>query len=274
MQLRLSNSVLVEYQHLHSVWYRKPQLYLLPLSLPAEQRAFAIDECNQAMIALFNTIDCAWTNHPFTIEPARNKPYQLRIAQVIGFNVPRTLVTNDPALVRHFYDDLRGQIVYKSLSRPFFVGTKTGLDHGFIKASIYTTPLEPRHLDFLDALKTAPGIFQEYVSKRVELRVTVVGSQLFAAEIHSQDNPGTRHDWRREQQGAAVCEPHGLPDSVATLCLRLMKELKLEFGAIDMILTPDNRYVFLEINPNGQYGWIERATGLRISEALAKHLAK
>ena len=111
-------------------------------------------------------------------------------------------------------------------------------------------------------------IFQAYVPKRVELRITVVGQQVFAAEIHSQHTHHTRHDWRRYDLDETPHFPHALPPDVAQRCLRLVQALGLCYGAIDMVLTPDDRYVFLEINPNGQYLWIEQLTGLPITDAL------
>jgi glutathione synthase/RimK-type ligase-like ATP-grasp enzyme len=111
-------------------------------------------------------------------------------------------------------------------------------------------------------------IFQAYVPKRLEVRVTVVGSAIFPAEIHSQQTHRTRHDWRRYDHGETPYLPHALPGHVAERCLRLVAELGLCYGAIDLVLTPDGRYVFLEINPNGQYLWIEHATGMPISGAV------
>ncbi len=272
--LQLPNTDLIEYQHVRSIWYRKPHPYLLPLELSLEQRDFAIGECQEAIIGLYKSLDCFWINHPLIIQQAANKSYQLRIAQELGFNVPRTLITNDPSLVKIFYKELHGKIVYKTLRRPFFVENKFGIDPLLVKTFIYTTPLEARHLDFLDSLKFAPGIFQEYISKQIELRVTIVGSQIFAAGIHSQDNPDTIHDWRRYHKGKLLWQPYTLPDSIAALCISLIRKLGLNFGAIDLILSPNEEYIFLEINPNGEYGWIEDQTCLPISEAIAKLLVE
>jgi glutathione synthase/RimK-type ligase-like ATP-grasp enzyme len=106
------------------------------------------------------------------------------------------------------------------------------------------------------------------VEKRVELRVTVVGTKVFAAEIDSQATNHTRFDWRRYDLGNTPHRAHPLPDDVAERCLALTQRLGLSYGAIDLIVTPDGRYVFIEINPNGQYSWIEHCTGLPITDAL------
>jgi glutathione synthase/RimK-type ligase-like ATP-grasp enzyme len=111
------------------------------------------------------------------------------------------------------------------------------------------------------------------VPKRVELRITVVGDQVFAAEIHSQKAKRTRIDWRRYDLAHTPHYPHTLPDEVRRSCVELVRRLGLCYGAIDMVLTPDGRYVFLEINPNGQFLWIEQLTGMPISDAICDLLA-
>src|SRR5207249_969990 len=113
---------------------------------------------------------------------------------------------------------------------------------------------------------------QSYVPKHVELRITVVGQLVFAAEIHSQESNHTRYDWRQYDFYETPYFVHKLPSAVASRCVQLVERLGLCYGAIDMILTPDERYVFLEINPNGQYLWVEEATGLPISEAICNLL--
>lgn len=128
-------------------------------------------------------------------------------------------------------------------------------------------------MGIVSKIKYAPSLFQEYVPKDVELRITIVGNEVFAAEIHSQQKEAARHDWRRDALALEHRE-HQLPDNVRLKCVNLAKAFNLEFGAIDMILTPDGRYVFLEINPNGQWAWIEEFTGLPISEALIELLCR
>jgi glutathione synthase/RimK-type ligase-like ATP-grasp enzyme len=120
----------------------------------------------------------------------------------------------------------------------------------------------------------APVVFQENMAKRLEMRVTVVGEQVFAAEIRSPEHFRTGTDWRHYQEFG--CEGfyavHSLPADVSQRCVRLCQELGLCYGAIDLILTPTGEYVFLEVNPGGQWGWIEEFTGLPISEAVARLL--
>ena len=186
---------------------------------------------------------------------------QLKRAGALGFELPPTVVTNCPEDVLALHREHGGKIVSKQAAKAF---SSTLGDH-MIR---YTELVSPRDLAHIDAIAHCPMIFQGYVPKLVELRVTVVGQQVFAAEIHSQTTNHTRHDWRRYDHGQTPHLPHELPRDVERRCVRLVEQLGLQYGAIDLVLTPDGRYVFLEINPNGQYLWIEDETGLPITDAI------
>jgi glutathione synthase/RimK-type ligase-like ATP-grasp enzyme len=121
----------------------------------------------------------------------------------------------------------------------------------------------------LEALPVMPVILQNYVEKRIELRITVVGERVFACAIHSQEgDAATRVDWRNDI-GALRHESFTLPPEIEEKCVALVRDLGLEFSAIDMIVTPDGEYVFLESNACGQWLWLERRAGLPIAGTLA-----
>jgi hypothetical protein len=104
--------------------------------------------------------------------------------------------------------------------------------------------------------------------------ITLHSKGNLAAEIDSQATNHTRHDWRRYDHDHTPIRPHALPPMQAELCRRLVRRLGLAYGAIDLIVAPDGRHVFVEINPNGQYLWIEDATGLPITEAVCELLCR
>lgn len=102
------------------------------------------------------------------------------------------------------------------------------------------------------------------------MRATVVGTRAFTAAIDSGAKARADDDWQRE--GAALVEEwehHQLPPDTESKLLRLADEFGLNYGAADFILTPDGRHVFLEINPAGEFFWLEQRPGLPISAALA-----
>jgi glutathione synthase/RimK-type ligase-like ATP-grasp enzyme len=183
------------------------------------------------------------------------------MAGALGFELPPTLVTNSPEDFLEFYRQHHGNIISKLAESSF--AESFGQD--FWR---FTEVVSKRDLGYAEAIRYCPLIFQAYVPKRLELRITVVGRVAFAVAIHSQESNRTRHDWRRYDEFRTNYSPHELPSDVAQRCLRLVENLGLCYGAIDMVLTPDGRYVFLEINPNGQYLWIENQTGMPISDAI------
>jgi glutathione synthase/RimK-type ligase-like ATP-grasp enzyme len=194
---------------------------------------------------------------------AENKQLQLQVARSIGLPTPRTLTTNNPDAARAFAAKCEGGMIAKMLS-------SFAIYEGDEEKVVFTTPVKPEDLDDLDGLSLCPMTFQERVPKALELRVTVVGRRVFAASIDSQSNKGAQEDWRR--QGSAMIrdwQPYDLPDAVAAKLLELMGHFGLHYGAIDVIVTPDGRHVFLEVNPVGEFFWLERAPGLPISSAIA-----
>ena len=112
--------------------------------------------------------------------------------------------------------------------------------------------------------------FQELLQKSLEIRVTVVGRRVMSASIDSQVSARAAHDWRRD--GLRMLQdwrPYQLPQEIEEKILRLMDYFCLNYGAIDIILTPDDQHVFLELNPGGEFFWLERTPGLPISDAIA-----
>src|SRR6185295_16367444 len=126
----------------------------------------------------------------------------------------------------------------------------------------------------LHSMRWSPLILQEYVPKHVELRVTVVGGEIFPAEIESQGSARSRDDWRRYDLARTPYRRHTLPADVAERLLGVVRAFGLCYGAIDLVLTPDGRYVFLELNGNGQWLWIEDLTQMPIADAITSVLAR
>jgi hypothetical protein len=253
---------------IESVWYRRQFSAEPCLDLKHEDSIqYVKEECDQFLHDVWNALDCPWLPASNTVlKQAQFKASQLKLAAELGFELPPTLVTNHPDDVLEFYRQHDSRIVSKLGSISFQSST---LGQTFIR---YTEVFSRRDVGYFSSIRYCPMIFQAYIPKRFELRITVVGQKVFATEIHSQMTNHTRHDWRRYDHNKMIYVPHTLPLIVENQCIKLVQSLGLCFGAIDMILTPDGRYVFLEINPNGQYLWIEDATGFPISEAICDFL--
>jgi glutathione synthase/RimK-type ligase-like ATP-grasp enzyme len=208
------------------------------------------------------SLSCRWLNHPHRIAVAEYKPFQLAAAAAVGLRVPATLITNDPETVREFVERFQAGVVYKSLS-----GSPPPVDGRSL--ALYTTVLEPTDHSHPGLARTA-NFFQERVPKAYEVRMTVVGDHLFAVRIDT-DSPSARIDWRSDYSSLRYAV-EVVPNHVRGCVLKLLHGLGLDFGALDFIVTPKREWVFLEINPNGQWGWLEHATGLPITAGIADFL--
>lgn len=239
-----------------AVWWRRPQHPSVAgaVNRPSHQN-FALSESHEALSGLWQSVDAFWINEPARDVVASRKAYQLKLAAELGLEIPRTLVSNCREAARDFVKDVGlGKVIYKAFSATEQDWRETRI-------------LRQEELDKIDNVKYAPVIFQSYIEADVDLRITVVGDRIFPAAIHSQDT-SYKVDFRMDI-GAARIEAATLPADVETKLIELMRRLGLVYGAIDMRRRPDGSHVFLEINPAGQWLFIERQTGQKITEALA-----
>jgi glutathione synthase/RimK-type ligase-like ATP-grasp enzyme len=227
---------------------------------------FCRQEARAALIGAISGRTTRWMSHPAATWMAEFKPYQLELAAGMGLPIPRTTVTNDPAAIRKAFADFDGMIV-----KPARVGH---LVSNGVEKAIYTSQVLAEHLELLESARLSPAIYQELIPKRYDIRVTVVGNDVFAAAIDSQADSAARIDWRRTDDPALRHLRHELPPALARLLLQFMEKLQLSFGAIDLVQRPDGGYVFLEINPSGQWLWIDDQLEMGISEHIAAWLAR
>ncbi len=243
-----------------AVWWRRPQNYVLHSSItdPVFQ-AFAFAESHEAFSGLWLALDTFWINQPARDADAARKVYQLRVAQEVGLDTPVTLITNSPDNARAFVDRYGPErTIYKTFTATAQEWRETRL-------------LRPEEIPLLDNVRYAPVIFQELIPAKVDLRVTVIGEEIFPAAIYSQET-SYKVDFRMELDRVRI-EACRLPDQVNRGLHALMDRLGLVYGAIDMRLTPDGRYVFLEVNPAGQWLFVEERTQQPIASCLATVLA-
>lgn len=204
-----------------------------------------------------------WMSLPDSLYRAENKVVQLKAAELLGFNVPNTLVTNTKKLVSKFKEEHENSGI---IIKPLFSGR---IESNSGVQIIYTNEIDDTHLRAIEDYDLTPCIFQKKVAKEYELRVTVIGDKVFAAKVNSQENAKTKIDWRRERLDFTA---YLLPEDLKSRCVSLVRSLNLNFGAIDLIKSTDGNYYFLEINPNGQWAWIEMDTGMLISQAIIDFL--
>ena len=204
-----------------------------------------------------------WINGLEEHRQAGSKLRQLIMAQSVGLEIPDTAITNDNQAVLGLYQR-HERVIYKTLSSylipPYDI--------------IYTNETTIEQVaNSADSIRLAPGIFQQYVDKAYELRVTVVGTRIFACRIDSQTDDTTRTDWRRDQF-RDMYSVFSLPNETANRLLALHQRLGLHYAAYDFIVDRSGDLVFLECNPGGQWLFIENATGLPIADAIASDLSE
>jgi glutathione synthase/RimK-type ligase-like ATP-grasp enzyme len=253
----------LDFDEVASIWCRGVQALGFPPDLQGADRRFAEAETERTLTALYTLPGIVWVNHPHCHARANAKPAQLAVAHRLGLDIPPTVITNDPEAARAFVARSKSPVIYKALTQS--LDTAPG-------KTLFTSVVTEQALATLDLIRVTPGVFQELIPKAYELRVTVVGRHIFSAKIDSQSRAQTRIDWRHLP--FAVDAATDLPGDVAAKVHTLMQEFGLVYGALDFIVTPDGRHVFLEVNPAGQYMWIESKLGLPITAALADALSE
>jgi glutathione synthase/RimK-type ligase-like ATP-grasp enzyme len=252
-----------------AVWYRRAAIAAgLPDGMDPQDRDASIKEARASLLGMLESLEVFTMDRVSTVRTAEHKPRQLRLAAALGLDVPRTLTTNDPEAVRAFWTACGGRVVAKALSS-FAIYDEDGREQ-----VVFTSQLIAGDLEHLDQLALSPMTFQEHLDKSIELRVTLVGEHLFAAAVDSQSLERSRVDWRKEgNRLLRAWKPYVLPADVAERLRTLAARLGLTYGAADIVVTPDGRHVFLEINPGGEWFWLDDVPGPRaISTAIAETL--
>jgi glutathione synthase/RimK-type ligase-like ATP-grasp enzyme len=244
-----------------AAWYRRARNLFegRRLSLTSERLDnYVRAQSTATLTALCECLPTLWVGHPHKLRRAEVKALQLLKASEAGLSTPHTLISNDQAQVAAFLDALADtECAIKPL-----------VALGVTDAQGYRLPLTttlPRGHS-LESVAAAPSIFQPYVEKAFEIRCVVFGERIFAAKIDSQATEATRTDWRA---GDVKQEVFVLPEDVKASIRRLMASFELNFASLDMIVTPDGEFVFLELNPNGQWLWLELELGLPLVASMA-----
>ncbi len=255
-ELRIADCVIAS-DALAGVWWRRPNAYAAAMPFRESLiRKFVADECRDAFEGWLHGLGDIVINRVSADDAASRKPYQLQAARIVGLRVPDTLITNSPTDARSFIDvHANSAVVFKSLS-------------GSSWQTVETRRLTEDAERMMDAVALAPVIFQHEIHDKLDIRVNVIDENVFAASIHTS-HPSARLDWRLD--AAARCYQHELPDAVSAKLIELLKLLGLRFGAVDLVLSA-GEYTFLEINPSGQWLFVEILTGQEISWAIARAL--
>lgn len=244
----------IDIDDIDSIYYRKPGLPELNEYNPKYHNMIFRD-----IISLINGIvdsfDGIVLTKPYILRKSENKIYQEKIAEKIGLTIPRTIFCNDKVCVNEFLK------FNKTVIKPISTGKIIDRDN----VEIFQTSIISENIQ--DEINLTPVYIQEYVDKWYELRITIIGSCLYPVKIIPYNNV----DWRVDQQYNKY-ESVNIPKDIKSKCMKLMEEMNISFGAFDFIVTHQKEYVFLEVNPNGQWLWLEDELNINISESIVKYL--
>lgn len=186
-----------------------------------------------------------------------SKIMQLKAAISSGLCVPPTCITNSPETARRFVEMSKNPVVAKG-----FGGTRERFSP--------TQLVDNDSLEHLPGVSLSPVIFQERIPRSIDYRVTVVGDEIFSAEVRT-DFGGADIDWRNDS-GAECCKCR-LPGEIEVKIMKVVREFGLFYCTIDLMKSETtNQINFLEINECGQYLFVEMDTGMPISRKIAEKL--
>ncbi|MFD8383377.1 ATP-grasp ribosomal peptide maturase [Streptomyces sp. NPDC059679] len=245
-------------EHVRAVYWRRPVWPTFEDLGPDDARYAAAQVRYGLAGALYALDGPLWINHPARNTAADYKPAQLAVAVRLGLTVPATLVTNDPDEVRRFIT-AHGQVIAKTLRG-------TPYERDGIGLTSWAEPVTADEVD--DSVAVAPHLFQARVDKVADLRVLVVGRQSFAVRIDSG-----LLDWRKDYSALSY-SVMDLPGRLEKALFDYLDHFGLSSGSFALALDRDGEPHWLELNPNGQWGWLEEKTGLPMAAAFADLLAQ
>lgn len=267
--IKLDNGKIIGKEDISGVYFRQPRTPNISLDIAESDCLFVRRELQETLRSLWRMInEEKWLNHPRNLWLANNKIEQLSVANDIGLNIPETCVTTSQRRLQAFYKQHNKQIICKAVKNGF------SHDNNLVTLAM-TKRVEHEFIENFDTYAAVPALYQREIIKEFDVRVTVVGDSIFATAIYSQEHQETEVDWRLFSNGNFDLrhEAIDLPKNVANACREITKHYGLRYSAIDLVLGIDDQYYFLELNPNGQWVWIEQKTGYPIRDAIIDTMA-
>ena len=256
----------IDLKGIKSVYYRRPGVpHHDGDFLTGPEKRFLTSEHLRVLEGIYKLLDKAyWISPVWRIREAENKIWQLKTAWECGLTIPDSLLTHNPTELESF------RLTHKSvIIKPISSGL---VEESQDKSRVIFTSNVLDSISSEDVEQTF-AYLQKEEKKLADVRVTVVDKSVFATLIHSQEEEEGKTDWRRANK-ILRHECIKLPDEINSKCIEMMVKMGLKYGAFDFILTNDNKFVFLELNPNGQWAWIENQTGYKIADTIAVSLIR
>lgn len=221
---------------------------------------FAQSEWFRAISAFLMAIEAPWMNHPEVLLSSINRLNQMAIGAEVGLSVPAWEVhAADQVAVT-----LPGELVTKIINP----GGRAECGRAYLT----TTRVPNERTELVRDAKIVPVLLQRKISARYIVRAYYIGGEVFAARAEIEFNDPVTYDSRQYNQSHAYYSPCTLPDHEARALGTLCRRLRLRFGAADFVVDESGRHWFLEVNPSGQWGWVENESYLPITAEIVSHL--
>jgi ATP-grasp ribosomal peptide maturase len=256
----------IELADIHAVWQRQSSQFVMDERMSGPEMAFAYGEARRGLGGVLAALGrCLWVNDPMAAARAEYKPVQLAMATDVGLRIPETLITSDPRGAYEWATDLGRPVIYKPLSGVWHA------DEGQLRV-LYTSSVENPHELLDQRISLTAHLLQEQIQKTCEARAVVIRDQVIAVRIDAESDDA-RADWRSDYDSLTYT-PITLPTAVSSALVELHQRLGLVYGAVDLACDVQERWVFLETNQRGEFGWLGEETGLPIAAAVADLLEK
>lgn len=253
--LEIGDGIVVPISELDSIWWRRSRSdQRLELDYSTSHTDLINNDWRGSIRGALETgHKGSWISHPSATERASNKLTQLAVAQECGIRVPRTLVSNNPTSVRDFVKEISSGVIAKPV-----VGTKHDL--------LFTQLIDSTAL-VDEAIISVPAIYQEFVPGTDHLRINCFGEYMHGSIISTSDL-----DWRQDLTSSNLREWQ-VPNDLAGSIKAILKRLDLAMGVFDFKITPSGEFVWFEVNPQGQFLFLEGLTKAPLLKEFSSFLA-
>jgi hypothetical protein len=246
----------VDLSEVTAVWYRRALFPVTSAGDSYAERAFVAGEIRHLAFGMVWNPEILWVNPIDKVYVAEHKIHQLEVAKRLDFVLPRTIVSSNVKELQVFAKSNPNGTICKPIYHGLFVD-------GPNSYSVYTRQVSAEDFDGHEDLD-CPVLLQEKVVRQCDLRVTFIGKHSFTAAVRT---PSPIVDWR-DPTAYATFSPAAIDPGLEAKCHKMLSSLGLRYGAFDFILRPDGEPVFLEVNPTGEWAWLENSLGFPMRSAF------
>jgi hypothetical protein len=247
-----------------NIWYRRPKPIRVKIDADEAEGRQILCEWREAIEGFLAHLPVSsWVNHPSNNALASHKLEQLSRARRFDLHVPATILTQDEVALLDFWAECKERIIVKPLASGYIERADPQDD-----SQIYTNVVTQSDMGDLAALAACPTLFQQQIEKDFDVRITLVGATLTAVAMRAKDQGQQRVDIRRNNMADVAYSRVELPQGITKCLLAYLESYSLKFAAVDMVVDLEGNWWFLEVNPNGQWAWLDLAGAADIGQCF------